>query len=69
MNLPRHKRSQGRGQARLPPIEMPPIIKIITTKFYVYSVLVSFSIFAYNSIRIQQTNINIDDQMARATSN
>ena len=32
--------------------------KIITTKRYVFSVLVSLSIFAYNSIRLQQTNIN-----------
>ena len=46
---------------------MLPMIKIITTKLNVY--LVSFRIFAYNSIRVQQTNINIDDQVAQAPSN
>ena len=35
----------------------------------VSSVLVSFSIFAYSSIRVQQTNNNIDDQVAQARSN
>ena len=39
-------------------IEMPPTLKIITTKRYFFSVSVSSSIFAYNSIHVQQTNIN-----------
>ena len=66
--LPRHRRGQG-GKAKRPaplPIEMLTMMKIITTKPYVFSV--HFSIFAYttNSIRVQQRNINIDDQMAWA---
>ena len=72
MNLPRHRRSEGeKGQeSHSPPLEMPPRIKIITTKpYYVFSVSVLLSIFAYNSIRVQKTNINIDDQVAWALSN
>ena len=58
MNLPRHTRSQGGWAKPFPPIEMASMIKIITTKLYVFSVSVSLCIFAYNSIRVQQTNIN-----------
>ena len=68
MNLPRHRRSQG-GQNRPLPIEMPPMTKIISTKRNVFSISVSLSIFAYNSIRVQQTNININNQVAWARSN
>ena len=47
------------GGDRSSSIEMPPIIKIITAKRYVFfSISVSLSILAYNSIRVQQTNIN-----------
>ena len=46
---------------------MPPIIKTITTKPNVSAV--SSSIFAYYSIRVQQTDIDIGDQLARAPSN
>ena len=67
MNLPRHRRSQG-GKSPLP-IEMSPMIKIVTTKRYAFLVSVSFSIFAYNSKRVQQTNINIDDQVTWTPSN
>ena len=45
------------------------MIKIITTNFNVSSVSISFSIFAYSSIHVQQTDINIDDQVARAPAN
>ena len=63
MKLPRHKRSQeGGGGQKPPPIEMPPMIKIITTKPNVISV--SFCIFPYNNIHLQQTISNIDDQVA-----
>ena len=34
-----------------------------------FSVWGSLSIFAHNSIRVQQTNINFGDQVASATSN
>ena len=37
---------------------MPPMIKIITTKRYVFFSFSFLNIFAYNSIRVQQTNIN-----------
>ena len=67
MNLPHHRRSQGETKRPAPQIEMPPMIKIIATKPNISSV--SFSIFAYISIRVQQTNINLDDQVARPTSN
>ena len=72
MNLSCHRRNQtggGWGRKRLAPqIEMPPMIKTIA-KPNVSSLSVSFSIFAYNSIRAQQTNTKIDDQVARAPSN
>ena len=55
------------GQEASPPIEMPPLTNIITTKTYVFSV--SFSIFAYNNIRVQQTNINFHNQVAWVPSN
>ena len=51
MNLPRHRRSQRGGKRPAPPrIEMPPMIKIITTKRYFFSV--SFSIFAYTAVYV-----------------
>ena len=37
------------GSSPLPPFEMPPMIKRRMTKPVVYSISVSFSIFAYNS--------------------
>ena len=46
------------GKTDHPPIEMPLMIKIITTKVTFFSVSVSLSMFASNSMRVQQTNIN-----------
>ena len=47
--LSRHRCSQGEsGGKRRPPIEMPPMIKVITTMSYFVSV--SFSIFAYTTV-------------------
>ena len=49
-----HRRSQGVAQgARAPSIEMLPMTKIYQ-KNLVSSFSVSFSIFAYNSTRVQQ---------------
>ena len=45
--LPRHRRSQV-GQKPALQIEMPPMIKIITTKPCVFSI--SFSTFAYATV-------------------
>ena len=61
--LPRHRCSQKGGhKPALLPIKMPPMIKLITTKPYVFLVLLAFP-------RIQQTNINTDDQVAWPPSN
>ena len=68
MNLPQYRRSQKENQETHPRIEMPSMIKILTTKPNAFSISVSFSIFAYNSILVQQTNINIGDQVAWAPS-
>ena len=60
----------AKGGPRSPTqIEMPQMIKIITTKPNVSSLSVSVSIFAYNSFHVQQNNIIIDNQLARASSN
>ena len=49
-----HRRSQGVAQgARDPSIEMPPMTKF-DKKSFVSSFSVSFSIFVYNSTRVQQ---------------
>ena len=49
-----HRRSQGGGPGGLgPSIEMPPMTKI-DQKNFVSSFSVSFSIFAYNSARVQK---------------
>ena len=59
--------AKGEQVAR-PPIETPPMIKIISTKPYVFfSFLKHFCVQQY--IRLKQTNINIDDQVAWAPSN
>ena len=39
--LPRHRRSQV-GEKSPPPTEMPPMIKIITTKLYVFQLFQAF---------------------------
>ena len=39
--------------SQIAPIEMPSMIKLMTTKPIVSSVSVSFSIFAYGSTRVQ----------------
>ena len=49
MNLPRHRRSRGRGAKPPPPMEILPIIKIVLTKHYVFSVSASLKHF-----RVQQ---------------
>ena len=48
---------------------MPPMIKIITIKPYVFSASASLSIFAYNSMCVQQAKININYQVVWAPSN
>ena len=48
-----HRSSKGAARDPSPPIEMPQMIKM-SQKSLVSSVSVSFSIFAYNSTRIQQ---------------
>ena len=48
-------RGGGGGQgARPPSIEMLPMIKMSQKRLLFFSVSVSFSIFAYNSTRVQQ---------------
>ena len=69
MNLSRHRRSRREAPKAVPPIEMSPMIKTEPTKHNVFSVSVSFSIFVFNSICVQVTNINVDNQMTRAPSN
>ena len=68
MNLTRHRRSQG-GSKRPAPlsIKMPPMIKTITTSLMFFQFLLAFLV--YNSIQVQQININFDDQVARDPSN
>ena len=46
-------RGEGPREPALPLIKMPPMIKM-SQKSLVSSVSVSFSIFAYNSTRVQQ---------------
>ena len=46
---------------------MPPMIKIIVTNPYVF--LLSLAFPGYNTLRVEQTNINIDNQVAWAPSN
>ena len=64
-----HWRSQGVAQGTWDPsMKMPPMTKICQ-KSLVSSFSVSFSIFTYNSTRVQQqlTRNNIDDHGARRT--